>query len=116
MKQYEAVYILSPALTAEETDKFVEKSQQVVAAGGGEIEKVEKLGRKKLAAPVQRQSEGFYVQMQFRGNGPIVSELERTFRQSEGVLRHLTAAVTLPTKKALEREKRKGTREREREE
>ena len=113
MKPFEAMYVVSPTLAAEDTDKLIEKTQQTIRDGGGEVEKVEKIGRKKMAYPIGHQTEGFYVQMLFRANGSIVNEFERMLRQSESVLRFITAAVVPPTLKALAREKRKGRGEKE---
>ena len=109
MNSYETVMILAPALSAEEADKIVDKSQAAVQTGGGTVLRVDKMGRKKMAYSIGRQTEGNYVLIAFQGAGPAVAELERTLRQTESALRFVTSAIHEP-KKVLTREERRAAR------
>ena len=96
MDSYETVMILAPALSAEEADKVIEKCQAAIVTGGGAVVRVDKMGRKKMAYSIRRQSEGNYVLIVFTGGGGAVAELERTLRQIETAMRFVTSLVREP--------------------
>ena len=79
---YESMAILDPGLTKEEADKLVDRYVEVVKAGGGEVSKVERMGKRKLAYPMRKHSEGSYVLMVFNSPSAVVFELERQLRRA----------------------------------
>lgn len=89
-KPYETVYILRPDLTDEGTKKNNDKVSEVVQRHSGQIEQIKDLGKKPLAYPVAKQNKGHYFQLNFRGPGKVVEELERHLKLSEDVIRFLT--------------------------
>ena len=44
---------------------------------------------RKLAYPIQKKSEGYYVVIEFQGNPSLPKELDRRLRISDNVMRHL---------------------------
>lgn len=93
MAKYELMVIIRPDLPEEEMDKWVEQMKGVVSATGGTIEKVEKMGRRRLAYRVQRHREGFYVRWDFEGDGATVRELERRLKVTDSVIKFMTIRV-----------------------
>jgi small subunit ribosomal protein S6 len=89
MRQYEAMYILDPALEDEQQTALVERFQTLVGTQGGEVQHVDRWERRRLAYEIQGRREGFYVVMNFRGTPAAEAELSRVFGITEGVLRHL---------------------------
>ena len=89
MKKYEMLYILSTKLTEEARDAVIAKFESVVSENGGNVEKVEKQGVKKLAYPINYEAEGFYVLMTFECNVDLINELKRVARITDGILRRL---------------------------
>jgi len=87
---YETMVILSPGLTKEEADKLVDKYADVIKAQGGEVTKVDRMGKRKIAYEMKKQQEGTYALIVFTGPGAIVSELERQMRLSDDVLKFQT--------------------------
>ncbi len=93
MKDYETIFILAPNMSEEEVEKVSQRMQEVVAGSGGEIMKVEKWGKKKLAYPVKKHKKGEYVFFQYQGGSAAVSELERNFKMTDSVIKFMTIKV-----------------------
>ena len=85
---YEAIYILNPALTEEQTAAMVAKFKGVVEANGT-VTEVDEWGKRRLAYPINDLMEGYYVLMTFTAAAAIPAELDRIFRITEGVMRSM---------------------------
>ena len=90
MPNYEIMFIVNPNATDDEIDKINGQLEGVITAGGGQINKVEKMGKRRLAYEVQRFREGHYVLFVIGANGEIVKECERRLRVMDAVLRYIT--------------------------
>lgn len=88
-RPYEALFIANPQLDEEALESLVTRVQSVVTDGGGELEKVDKWGKRRLAYEVAGFSEGIYVLLDFKAERQVAQELERVFRITDGVIRHL---------------------------
>ena len=89
MRQYEMLYILTETLTDEEKDAIIAKFESVIKESGGNVEKVDKWGVKKLAYPINYKTEGYYVLMSFEATTTVVAELKRIAGITDGVIRRL---------------------------
>lgn len=89
MRPYEVMYILDPQLDEEAIGALVERFEKIVTDGGGEIEKTDRWGKRRLAYEIDDRTEGFYVVMNFRSESAPAKELERVMKISDGVIRHL---------------------------
>lgn len=90
LQAYESMVILSPGLTKEEADKLVDKYADVIKAQGGEVSKIDRMGKRKIAYEMKKQAEGTYALIVFTAPGPAVAELERQLRLSDDVLKFQT--------------------------
>ena len=108
MRIYEELFIVRPDAPEEEIDQLIEQLTGQIAANGGNVDKSEKWGVRKLAYRVQKRGEGFYVLLQFVAKPETVRELERRLRVTDMVLKFLTVRVDEKMKKV---EKRKKARE-----
>jgi small subunit ribosomal protein S6 len=88
-RDYELGFILNPEVSEEQTRGLLERVEQIVATYGGQIVKTNQWGRRRLAYPIERHRDGFYVFMDLILEPETVSELERTLTVSEIVLRHM---------------------------
>jgi len=86
---YESLFILRPDLEEEKLAEVIEKFKLLVENHGGEITKLEKWGKRRLAYEIQRLKEGFYILLRFKGNTEVIQELERVFKISDEVIRHI---------------------------
>ncbi|KPJ70210.1 hypothetical protein AMJ44_00400 [candidate division WOR-1 bacterium DG_54_3] len=90
MRQYETGFLISPNLTEEETDKIILEMAEVVSQKKGKMLKEDRWGKRKLAYPLNKFEEAFYVFFHYEGEPEVPSELERRFRQTDNILRYLT--------------------------
>jgi small subunit ribosomal protein S6 len=65
----------------------VERITKVVAEGGGTVQSIDRWGRKRLAYPIAKQQEGYYVVVEFTAEPSVIAELERTLHLADEVLR-----------------------------
>ena len=89
MNKYEAMYIVTPEMEDEAIKGVIEKFFGIITANGGEIEKTDEWGRKKLAYPIDYKTEGYYVLVNFAAAPELPRELERNFRNDESILRYM---------------------------
>ena len=90
MRNYEIMFIVNPNATDEEIDKINGQIETIVTNGGGKVEKLEKMGKRRLAYDVDKQREGYYVLFVLTANGDIIKECERRLRVMDAVLKYIT--------------------------
>ena len=88
-RDYELAFIVSPESSEEETRAIMDRVEQLVTNHAGQIVKVSQWGRRRLAYPIERHRDGIYVFIDMILTPESVSELERTLKVSEIVLRHM---------------------------
>ena len=89
MNQYEVLYVITPELD-EEADKVVmDKFAEIITTNGGEIEKTDVWGKRRLAYPIDYKTEGYYVLVVFNANPELPRELERNMRNDERLMRYM---------------------------
>jgi small subunit ribosomal protein S6 len=92
-RTYELMFIVRPDMTEEDLDKLISTLQSVVPPSGGTVQKVEKMGKRRLAYSVRRFHDGIYVLMVIEGGGAVIHELERRLRVTEPVIKFLTVRI-----------------------
>ncbi len=90
MKRYETIFIVQIDLPTDELSSLIERYRAIVTALKGTIIKVEKWGKRKLAYEIKKQSNGYYVMIDFAGKSAIIDELERNFKIDDKVLKFMT--------------------------
>lgn len=103
MQTYETVVVLHPRLSDDEIARFADETKQLVAKAGGEIVSEDKWGRRKLAYPIQRAREGFYLYLKYHAKGDFIGMLGKHFRLLETVLRSLTVHAEEPRRSGLKK-------------
>ncbi|HZJ57499.1 MAG TPA: 30S ribosomal protein S6 [Clostridia bacterium] len=89
MNKYESIYILRPTMEEEAVKAMVERFSNLITAEGGEIEKIDEWGKRRLAYPIDDFREGYYVLMNFNAESQLPSELERNYKITDGVIRYI---------------------------
>jgi small subunit ribosomal protein S6 len=89
-RTYELMFIVRPDMTEEDLDKLISTLQAVVPPTGGNVQRIDKMGKRRLAYTVRRFHEGIYVLMVVEGGGAVIHELERRLRVTEPVIKFLT--------------------------
>ena len=93
MRNYEIIFIVRPDVTEEDVDKLIAQMEGVVTGTGGKLEKVDKLGRRRLAYRVRKQREGIYVLFRLQGSGDTVKEFERRLKVIDTVIKYLSIRI-----------------------
>jgi small subunit ribosomal protein S6 len=92
-RQYETTFIVNASLDDAQVDGVVSRVQETITNNGGTISSLNKWGRKRLAYPINKRTNGFYVNIEFEGIGTLLAPLERSFQLDEMILRHLTVML-----------------------
>ena len=92
MNKYESIIIINPSVDEEKVNELTTKFTDMINEDG-KVEKVDNLGKKKLAYPVKKNAEGYYVVVYFTANPSIIAELERNYRVTDDVIKFMTINV-----------------------
>lgn len=87
-RAYEIIYIVRTG-DSEAVEKSIESVRNIVEAGDGAVDNVRASETRRLAYPIEKQTEGIYVVTNARFAGEVSAELERYFRIEESVLRSM---------------------------
>ncbi len=93
MTFYETIFIVKTDLGDEALAERVAWVTDILTSNGAEIINIEQWGKKRLAYQVKKQKHGIYVLMHYEGDPKVVPELERNFKVSEDILKHLTVKL-----------------------
>lgn len=104
MKDYESIFILNPSIEEAEAEKIVQRLQDVVNGHGGQMLKVERWGKKRLAYIVRKQKKGEYVLLHFKGQPETVAELERNYKMVDSIIKYLTVRLEKDALAHIERQ------------
>jgi len=99
MRSYEIMFIVNPNAQEEEIDKINGQLEAIITSGGGSIEKIEKMGKRRLAYEVDKHREGYYVLFVISANGDIIRECERRLRVMDAVIKYLTVRTDEETRR-----------------
>lgn len=88
MRKYETMFILKPNLEEEKRNELIEKFKSIVLTDG-EVENVDEWGNRKLAYEINKLNDGYYVLMNFKAGVEVPNELDRNFKISDDIIRHL---------------------------
>jgi small subunit ribosomal protein S6 len=87
------MFIVDSKTSEEDITRLNENLLQVITDQGGSVTKHENMGRRQLAYPIGRQTEGHYVLFEVDGSGREIAELERRMRVNDQVIRYITVRV-----------------------
>ncbi len=88
MTNYEVMFIIDPTLEDAQKDATVEAVKKIIETDG-EVGNVDVWGLRKLAYPIQKKNEGYYVVVEFKAGSDLPKELDRRLRIADAVMRHL---------------------------
>ena len=89
MRKYETICIQHPSFDEETVKANIEKFKGVIENGGGTVENVDFWGKRKLAYEISKVSDGYYTLVNFTANPELPRELDRIFRITDGIIRHI---------------------------
>jgi len=109
-RTYEVMYIIHPDTDGERVEKLNEAVGKLIEKEGGEIVRMDDIGLRELAYPIQKKTEGHYVLFEINGTGQEILELERRMRVNDMIMRYVTVRVDEERKTAEKRRTKRETR------
>lgn len=91
---YETLLIADPNFEKKDVTKLVEKSEATLAKTGAKISKITEWGRRRLAYEIRKQTEGYYILLEFEGEKDTSKKFGEFLKLQEEVLRSLTTRKT----------------------
>ncbi len=93
MRKYELVCVIQPDLDNDALNGVVEKVKGWIGEAGGNVDKVELWGKRRMAYPIRKQFDGYYVLMNVTLAPEATTGLQRNLRFLEPVMRHMLVSV-----------------------
>jgi small subunit ribosomal protein S6 len=90
MRRYESIVIVDPDVSSENRIPLLEKVKDLIQQNGGFLVKIDEWGIQKLAYEIMKKVRGYYIRIDYCGNGLLVSEMERSFRIDDRVIKFMT--------------------------
>ena len=88
LKPYELMLIITPDHEENEAKALIENVKGIIE-GGGNLINVDIWGKRRLAYPIQKRTEGYYVVYVFESEASFIAELNQALRVIEAILRHM---------------------------
>lgn len=85
---YEVMFIVNSTIGEDAISATIEKFKTLISQNG-ELTKVEEIGKRRLAYPIMKMNEGYYVLCQFTAPADFPHELERVFNITDEIMRSL---------------------------
>ena len=89
MNQYEVMYVIDTALEEQARTDLINRFSSLVELNGGQVDRVDEWGKRRLAYAINYKTEGYYVLMYIAAPAELPRELERNFQINENVLRYM---------------------------
>ena len=90
LNKYESIYIIKPEVEEQGIKELVEKFNALIETEGGKVTEVQEWGLKRLAYPIQKKEQGYYVLVNFEANPESIVELERVYKITDSVMKFIT--------------------------
>lgn len=99
-RTYEVMYIVNPDTELDKIVKLNTAVGKLIEKEGGEVVRMDDIGIRNLAYPIQKKLTGHYVLFEVNGSGQEIAELERRMRVNDLIMRFVTVRVDEDRKKA----------------
>lgn len=112
MRTYEVLFILNPQTAEEDTQNLIGDFKKIAETGGATLVSEDAWGRRRLAYPINKLTEGIYHLFTFEAEADALSELDRKMKNSDVVVRHLISRTDEDMKRAIKLAKKNPKKER----
>lgn len=102
---YELTYIINGVLSDNQTKEAVGRIGRFIEEHGGNILETDEWGSRRLAYPIRKKRNGYYVNLYFQSAGDIVTRLERSLEIDDDILRYITFKLDAKMLRHYERQK-----------
>jgi len=87
---YELTYIINAVLNDDQIKNVVARVQEIIEKNGGEVVDTDEWGSRRLAYPIEKKRNGYYVNLYANLIGPSIPRIERSMEIDDDILRYLT--------------------------
>ncbi|MGB9697406.1 MAG: 30S ribosomal protein S6 [Ignavibacteria bacterium] len=96
-KLYETYIVIDGNLEDPNIEEVINKYLGFFRKNNVEVKNIERMGRRRLAYPIRRKLNGYYVCFLVEAAPAFIKKLERSYRIDESVLRYLTIYMSKRT-------------------
>ena len=89
MRDYELMYILRPTVGDDQLDAATGNVDTLISNLGGEVGDKNPWGKRRLAYPIQKHEDGYYMVAKIKLEPEQIKALEEQLRITEDVIRHM---------------------------
>ena len=90
MRYYEMIFIVHPSVSDDELSVVTDKVTSVITSNKGEVIQLDNWGKRRCAHKIKKSQKGHYFLLYFSADPGVLTELDRTLRYDERVLRSQT--------------------------
>jgi len=90
MNRYDTTFIVNPQIGDEQVNASINTVTEIITSNNGEILRERRIGSRRLAYPINRQTHGYYVTLIHDSSPDVLPKLERHFKLGDSYLRQLT--------------------------
>ena len=83
------MWILGGGADTKQGEESVERVRELIGSLGGEVGDVNPWGKRNLAYPIEKNTEGFYLEVQFKLDASRTPDLDQACNADRGIIRHL---------------------------
>ncbi|HEY5982883.1 MAG TPA: 30S ribosomal protein S6 [Anaerolineales bacterium] len=94
MRKYELVCLIQPDLDETAVTGVIDRVKGWVAETGGNVDKVDLWGKRRMAYSIRKQREGNYVLFNLTLEPQTTAGLEQNLRYTEPIMRHMLTVVS----------------------
>ena len=109
-RTYEVMYIVNPDTPVDTIAKLNDAVGKLIEKEGGIVVRLDDIGIRRLAYPIQKKEDGYYVLFEIDGSGQEIAELERRMRVNDMIMRYITVRVDEDRKAATKRREKREAR------
>ncbi len=89
VRPYEMMTILDPDLSNPDREGLVEKIKGLLEKHGATVEEIKEWGRRKMAYPIKKKQEGYYLLFHFQAPPRTPVDIRWEMRMTQGLLRYM---------------------------
>ena len=92
LNKYESIYIVKPDVEEQGIKELIEKFNALIETAGGKVSEVQEWGLKRLAYPIQKKEQGYYVLVNFEASAVVPNKLGSLLSITNGIMRYIIIA------------------------
>ena len=89
-EKYESIVVFSLKLDEEAIQGLVQKFTDIITDNGGTFEGLDEWGKRKLAYPINYETEGHYILFKYTSQPSLPAEFDRVCKITDGIIRYLS--------------------------